>query len=175
MEAPLPAPAMRWLSDVLLAANHAEHLSRSMAAHAERLGRSMVAMTAGSITLRPTPPAYFMFGRLRQPTTAADGAWAPYMLRPDAEAAHKMLASKWYPTYQMKFIVCAGVTVARFACGSAAAKELPGGVEAGLVAWLRERGYGAEAMSVMLDEEPASALSRLPRCCVCARIMRVSW
>ncbi len=184
MEAPLPAPTMRWLGDVLQAAN-TERRGRSMAAHAGRLGRTMINMIAGGIALRPTPPAYFAFVK------GADGSWTPYMLGPDAEGAHKILASKWPQPIVSR--LQAGLQAAHFDCGSAVAEQniyinvdgvqalhfvkelgffsssasfassLPG-VEAGLVAWLRERGYRAEAASL-----------RLKKATGWASIMRVSW
>jgi hypothetical protein len=148
VEAPLPAPAMRWLSDVLLAA------------HAERLGRTMVDMIAGSITLRPIPPAYFAFAK------HADGGWTPCMLRPDAEGAQGDLGSGW--RQRTTTIMCTSRVQARdFACQAggfpaSVAYELP--VEAGLVGWLGAQGYKAEAESVYLQEARTTP-----------RIMRVTW
>jgi hypothetical protein len=130
---------MRWLSDVLLAA------------HAERLGRSMVDMIAGSITLRPVPPAFFVFNK------GADGGWTPYMLRPDVEEAHTALASYWRNTStQVNKVLAYHFTDEMgsssglgYPYRSPAAFTTPmPGIEAWLKAWLRVRGYAADAASV---------------------------
>jgi hypothetical protein len=138
---------MRWLSDVLLAV------------HAERLGRSMVnMMIAGSITLRPVPPAFFAF------VLGADGGWDPCMLNTDATWAYKSLERCWPAV--VDGYKCGSVPAGYLTCrqGDSLHSCAPVllGFEEGLVGWLVAHGYGAEAASVHLNGGNA-------------RVVRVTW
>ncbi len=139
------APTARKLCDVLAAVS------------AERLGSKMAGMIVGGINLRPASPGFFAF------VLGTDGGWTPYKLRPDAVGAHVNLARNWerYKGLLQVSVQVYGVEAHHFAndlgCSSPPASyagSLPG-IEEGLVVWLGERGYGAEAKFVRLEEAPA--------------------
>jgi hypothetical protein len=145
----LPASTMRKLCDVLAAVS------------AERLGFKMVGMIAGGLVTRPASPAFFAFV-----LDADGGGWTPYKLKPEAKGAHEALASSWTWSVGVQAHHFAD-DVGRSVPSPSFAVLLPG-VEEGLVAWLVERGYGAEAAGVqVVDAGMYNPVS--------ARVMRVSW